>query len=133
MTLQLLAPAECYHTQSCLFNTHWWGEPHSQISALDEVLVLHFLFSGSRFQFFFQFSADSLLFRFFFSIFIPHLSLSALLSNLLLFPFFPLLFCIKVSQRSKYRLKAYILTLQSHCMCVRNEMAFDILRGFLTC
>lgn len=46
VTLQLLAPAECYHTQSCLFNTHWWGVQDSKYSALLYKGCLSLLYSS---------------------------------------------------------------------------------------
>ena len=107
VTLQLLAPAECYHTQSCLFNTLWWGVQDSKYSALLYKGCLSLLYSSWL---------SSLIF-FQFLLILRHVSLSVLLSSSLSsynislfllfslisfsFPFFsPLLVCIKVSQRS---------------------------------
>lgn len=70
------------------------------------------------------------------SIFMPHLSLSAFLSNLPLFPFFFLpssvLHQSKPTLSGKHRLKAYILTLQSHCVCVSEEKVIWHFFAFLT-
>lgn len=136
VTVQLLDPAECYHTQSSSFSKHCRGVPNPRMCSFTVYKFCLFLCVHCFSHFFPIVSADSSLSLLSYFIFKPHLSPARLFP--LIFPYF-LFFLLSVLLQSKpelpgkHRLKAYVLALQSHCSGISEansiQLAFSRCQG----